>query len=83
MPGARRNGKSNLYFFNGNDDLLTANIHYYFVDPGNYRSIYGADAQERALTVYGNLKRQHNHRNELSGAAGRGSVRRCGQANDR
>ena len=39
---------------NGNDDLLTANIHYYFVDPGSYRSIYGADAQERALTVYGN-----------------------------
>ena len=38
----------------GNDDLLTANIHYYFVDPGSYRSIYGADAQERALTVYGN-----------------------------
>ena len=38
----------------GNDDLLTANIHYYFVDPGSYRSIYGADAQTRALTVYGN-----------------------------
>ena len=39
---------------NGNDDLLTANIHYYFVDPGAYSSIYGADAQTRALTVYGN-----------------------------
>jgi len=39
---------------NGNDDLLTANIHYYSVDPGSYRSIYGADAQTRALTVYGN-----------------------------
>ena len=38
----------------GNDDLLTANIHYYSVDPGAYFSIYGADAQERALTVYGN-----------------------------
>ena len=38
----------------GNDDLLTANIHYYSVDPGAYSSIYGADAQERALTVYGN-----------------------------
>ena len=38
----------------GNDDLLTANIHYYFVDPGSYRSIYDADAQTRALTVYGN-----------------------------
>ena len=37
-----------------NDDLLTANIHYYSVDPGAYSSIYGADAQERALTVYGN-----------------------------
>ena len=39
---------------NGNDDLLTANIHYYSVDPGAYSSIYGADAQTRALTVYGN-----------------------------
>ena len=38
----------------GNDDLLTANIHYYSVDPGAYSSIYGADAQTRALTVYGN-----------------------------
>ena len=38
----------------GNDDLLNANIHYYSVDPGAYSSIYGADAQERALTVYGN-----------------------------
>ena len=38
----------------GNDDLLTANIHYYFVDLGSYRSIYGADARTRALTVYGN-----------------------------
>ena len=39
---------------NGNDDLLTANIHYYSVDPGAYSSIYGADAKTRALTVYGN-----------------------------
>ena len=39
---------------NGNDDLLTANIHYYSVDPGAYSSIYGADARTRALTVYGN-----------------------------
>ena len=39
---------------NRNDDLLTANIHYYSVDPGAYSSIYGADAQVRALTVYGN-----------------------------
>ena len=38
----------------GNDDLLNANIHYYSVDPGAYSSIYGADAQTRALTVYGN-----------------------------
>ena len=38
----------------GNDDLLTANIHYYSVDLGAYSSIYGADAQTRALTVYGN-----------------------------
>ena len=38
----------------GNDDLLTANIHYYSVDPGAYSSIYGTDAQTRALTVYGN-----------------------------
>ena len=34
--------------------LLNANIHYYSVDPGTYSSIYGADAQTRALTVYGN-----------------------------
>ena len=38
----------------GNDALLNAKIHYYSVDPGAYSSIYGADAQERALTVYGN-----------------------------
>ena len=38
----------------GNDDLLTANIHYYSVDPGVYPSIFDADAQTRALTVYGN-----------------------------
>ena len=39
---------------NGNDNLLTANIHYYSVDSGAYSSIYGADAKTRALTVYGN-----------------------------
>ena len=38
----------------GNLSLIYANIHYYSVDPGDYSSIYGADAQERALTVYGN-----------------------------
>ena len=38
----------------GNDALLNAKIHYYSVDPGAYSSIYGADAQTRALTVYGN-----------------------------
>lgn len=38
----------------GNTNLLNAKIHYYSVDPGAYSSIYGADAQERALTVYGN-----------------------------
>ena len=38
----------------GNNALLNAKIHYYSVDPGAYFSIYGADAQERALTVYGN-----------------------------
>ena len=38
----------------GNDALINANIHYYSVDPGAYSSIYGADAQTRALTVYGN-----------------------------
>ena len=38
----------------GNDALINAKIHYYSVDPGAYSSIYGADAQTRALTVYGN-----------------------------
>ena len=38
----------------GNDALINANIHYYSADPGAYSSIYGADAQTRALTVYGN-----------------------------
>ena len=38
----------------GNTNLLNAKIHYYSVDPGAYFSIYGADAQTRALTVYGN-----------------------------
>ena len=38
----------------GNLSLIYANIHYYSVDPGAYSSIYGADAQTRALTVYGN-----------------------------
>ena len=38
----------------GNNALLNAKIHYYSVDPGAYSSIYGADTQERALTVYGN-----------------------------
>ena len=38
----------------GNTYLLNANIHYYSVDPSFYSSIYGADAQTRALTVYGN-----------------------------
>ena len=38
----------------GNLSLIYAKIHYYSVDPGAYSSIYGADAQERALTVYGN-----------------------------
>ena len=37
-----------------NTNLLNAKIHYYSVDPGGYSSIYGADAQTRALTVYGN-----------------------------
>ena len=37
-----------------NTNLLNAKIHYYSVDPGAYSSIYGADAQTRALTVYGN-----------------------------
>ena len=40
--------------YNENATLLNANIHYYSVDPGAYSSIYGADAQTRALTVYGN-----------------------------
>ena len=40
--------------YNENATLLNAKIHYYSVDPGAYSSIYGADAQERALTVYGN-----------------------------
>ena len=39
---------------NLNAPLLRAYIHYYSVDPGAYSSIYGADTQERALTVYGN-----------------------------
>ena len=52
--GSEAQWKAISISFHGNDDLLTANIHYYSVDPGVYPSIFDADAQTRALTVYGN-----------------------------